>query len=424
MQNMCIVGLQWGDEGKGKIVDALSADFDLVVRYQGGSNAGHTVIIEGEKFVLHLIPSGILRKGKQCVIGNGVVVDPAQLIKESDELKERGINVEENLVISDRAHVVFPYHKQIDQLQEADASGRKIGTTGRGIGPCYTDKVARVGIRIGELLDKDLFAKRLEANVEQKNRLITALYDAPPISYEEILEEYAAYAERIRPMVGDTVRLLATAGREGKRILFEGAQGALLDVDFGTYPFISSSSASACGVSSGTGVPPKLVGKVLGIMKAYCTRVGEGPFPTELSDAVGEDLRKKGGEFGATTGRPRRCGWFDAITLRHTATICGADAIALTKLDVLSGIDEIKVGVGYRSGDAVVDALLPNAGALEACEPVYESFAGWSEGISECRRFDDLPGKAQSYVRSLEKLVDVPIETISVGSARDAVIQR
>ena len=424
MQNMCIIGLQWGDEGKGKIVDALSNDFDLVVRYQGGSNAGHTVIIGDRKFVLHLIPSGILREEKRCVIGNGVVVDPAQLVSEMDELRERGIEVEKNLVVSDRAHVVFPYHKEIDRLQEADASGEKIGTTGRGIGPCYTDKTARVGIRVGELLDKDHFAQRLKTNVERKNRLIAALYDAPSINYEEILEEYSAYAERIRPMVGDTVRLLADAVRDGKRILFEGAQGALLDLDFGTYPFVTSSNASACGVSSGTGVPPKQVGKVLGIMKAYCTRVGEGPFPTELSDAVGEHLRSSGDEFGATTGRPRRCGWFDAVTLRHTATICGADAIALTKLDVLSGLDEIKAGVGYRSGNELVDRFPADTGVLDACEPVYETFPGWSEDISGCRDFDALPPNAQAYVKALEKLVNVPIETISVGNARNAIIQR
>ncbi len=423
MDNLCVVGLQWGDEGKGKIVDALAEGFDLVVRYQGGSNAGHTVIVGDEKFVLHLVPSGILRKDKLCVIGNGVVVDPAQLLAEIDGLRGRGVEVGENLAVSDRAHVVFPYHKQLDQLQER-GDGQRIGTTGRGIGPCYTDKAARVGIRVGELLDRDLFAEKLHFNIVQKNRLFQALYDAPPIDEKAVLDAYLGYAERLRPWVTDTVTLLADACADGKRILFEGAQGALLDVDFGTYPYISSSNASACGVSSGTGVPPKHVGKVLGVMKAYCTRVGEGPFPSELHDEVGERLREVGGEFGATTGRPRRCGWFDAVTLRHTATVCGADGVALTKLDVLGGLDSICVSVGYRNGQGAIDRLPANSADLEKVEPIYEQFPGWQEDISGCRRYEDLPANARAYVEALEELVRVPVETISVGSARDAVIRR
>ena len=425
MDNMCVVGLQWGDEGKGKIVDALTSEFDVVCRYQGGSNAGHTVYVNGEKFVLHLIPSGILHDGKMCVVGNGVVVDPAQLLAEIDELRGRGIRVDaSNLAISDRAHVVFPYHKVLDGLQEADASGRKIGTTGRGIGPCYTDKMSRVGIRVGELLDRDRLEPRLRANVEQKNRLFTALYDTSPLSADDILSETLDYAERLKPFVADSIDLLAKVRAEGKRILFEGAQGALLDVDFGTYPYISSSNASACGASAGTGVPPKAVGKVLGISKAYCTRVGEGPFPTELNDMIGESLRKNGGEFGATTGRPRRCGWLDAVAVRHTATVCGADGIALTKLDVLTGMDTIQIGTGYQINGKTTDRFVADTAALEQCEPVYESFPGWTEDIGACRNITDLPPNAQAYIRAIEDILGVPLETISVGTERDAVIRR
>lgn len=424
MNNMCIVGLQWGDEGKGKIVDAFCGEFDLIVRYQGGSNAGHTVVVDGEKFVLHLIPSGILHAGKLCIIGNGVVVDPASLQAEMDELSGRGINVSENLAISDRAHMVLPYHKTLDKLQESDAGGRKIGTTGRGIGPCYTDKFSRVGIRMGELLNADRFTERLRANVKQKNRVITKLYGGEPVSFEAILEEYLAYAEKLRPMIRDTVTLINQAEKAGKRILFEGAQGALLDVDFGTYPYISSSSASAAGVSAGTGIAPKSVGKVLGIVKAYCTRVGEGPFMTELDNELGASLREKGGEFGATTGRPRRCGWFDAVAVRHTAAVCGADSLALTKLDVLSGLREISIAVNYNLNGAAYDAVPADAEAVAACEPQYVSFPGWEEDITGCRRFSDLPANAQAYVNALEQHTGVPVSFIGVGCARDAVIKK
>jgi len=422
MANLCIVGLQWGDEGKGKIVDALAKDFDVVVRYQGGSNAGHTVIVDGEKFVLHLIPSGILREGKLCVIGNGVVVDPAQLLEETDALVARGIQMDGNLLVSDRAHIVFPYHKLLDQLKEA-GEGR-IGTTGRGIGPCYTDKAARVGIRMGEMLDAARFAERIRANVEEKNRLLTALYDAEPLSADGIVKEYLGYAERLRPLIGDAVALLAQCRREEKAILFEGAQGALLDVDFGTYPYVTSSSASAGGVSGGTGVPPKAVERVLGVMKAYCTRVGEGPFPSELADDVGNLLRTRGAEFGATTGRPRRCGWFDAVAVRHTVALCGADAVALTKLDVLTGIDPVRVAVRYRCGGETADHFPADARTLADVEAVYESFPGWEEDLSACRSFEELPAAARSYVQALDDLVGTPVETISVGGDRRATLRR
>lgn len=424
MDNVCVVGLQWGDEGKGKIVDALSGEFDLVVRYQGGSNAGHTVVVNGEKFVLHLLPSGILRPGKLCVIGNGVVVDPGHLLSEIDELRRRGIEVAENLAVSDRAHVVFPYHKELDRLQEADRKGRKVGTTGRGIGPCYTDKMARVGIRIGEMLNKDAFARKLQANVELKNRLFSALYGAPPIAWEEIFENYSEYAERLRTFVRDTLEVLAMAEAEGKRILFEGAQGALLDVDFGTYPYISSSNASTCGVPSGTGLPPGRVGRALGIVKAYCTRVGEGPFPTELGKDMSERLRERGEEYGATTGRPRRCGWLDMVALRHTVTVCGTDSLALTKLDVLSELECIKIAVAYRCNGREIDHVPADSDTLQECEPVYKSFPGWSGEIGACRRFSELPENAQAYVRAIEELSRVRVEAISVGKAREATVRR
>jgi len=422
MANLCIAGLQWGDEGKGKIVDALAPDFDVIVRYQGGSNAGHTVIVNGEKFVLHLVPSGVFRSGKLCVIGNGVVVDPAQLIEEIDALAAKEVEIDGNVVLSDRAHIVFPYHKLLDSLKEAGENG--IGTTGRGIGPCYTDKAARVGIRVGEMRDAERFAERIRANVEEKNRVLTALYGADPLSADAIVEEYLGYAERLRPLIGDTVALLARCRREEKAILFEGAQGALLDVEFGTYPYVTSSIASTCGVSGGTGVPPSAIGRVLGIMKAYCTRVGEGPFPTELTDDIGKLLSERGDEFGATTGRPRRCGWFDAVAVRHTAALCGADAVALTKLDVLTGIDPIRVAVGYRRGTETVKDFPADSRAVAESEAIYESFPGWKEDISACRSFEELPAAARSYVQTLEKLVGVRVETISVGGDRNATLCR
>ena len=424
MNNLCVVGLQWGDEGKGKIVDALAEEFDIVVRYQGGSNAGHTVVANGEKFVLHLIPSGILHEGKLCVVGNGVALDPAVLLQEIEELGGRGINVEGRLAVSDRAHVVFPYHKELDRLQEADTSGRKIGTTQRGIGPCYADKNARAGIRVGEMLRTDRFARKFKSAVEQKNRLIAALYGAEPLSYEHMLDEYVQYAERLRPFVCDAVEVLARAEADGKRILFEGAQGVLLDVDFGTYPYVTCSNASTAGVSAGTGMPPKAVSRVMGITKAYCTRVGEGPFPTELNDATGEMLRERGGEFGATTGRPRRCGWFDAVAVRYSIAVCGADAITLTKMDVLTGLEQISAAVAYRCDGQELKRFPADTEALEECLPIYESFPGWKEDISGCRKFSDLPSNARKFVGALEGILNVRVDGISVGSAREAVVKR
>lgn len=424
MNNLCVIGLQWGDEGKGKIVDVLTEGFDVVVRFQGGSNAGHTVVVNGEKFVLHLIPSGILHEGKLCVIGNGVAVDPPLLLREIEELGRQGIRVEGNLAVSDRAHVVFPYHKELDRLEEADAGRRKIGTTGRGIGPCYADKNSRAGIRVGEMLRKDGFARKLDLCVAKKNRLMTMLYGAEPLSYQSMLNEYLDYAERLRPYVRDTLAMLSTAEADGKRILFEGAQGTLLDVDFGTYPYITCSNASTAGISAGAGVPPRMVGEVIGITKAYCTRVGEGPFPTELDNALGQTLRERGGEFGATTGRPRRCGWLDAVALRHSIAVCGVDEITVTKLDVLSGLESVSVAVSYQSNDQELKRFPADAETLQECQPVYESFPGWKEDLSGCRRFSDLPANAQRYVSAIENILDVHVDSISVGSERDALVRR
>jgi len=422
MDNLCVVGLQWGDEGKGKIVDAVAEEFDIIVRYQGGSNAGHTVVVDGDKFVLHLIPSGILHPGKLCVIGNGVVVDPGTLLAEVTELRRRGVHVGENLAVSGRAHVVLPYHKLLDRLDER--KGRKIGTTGRGIGPCYADKMSRTGIRMVELLHPETFRERLRVNVEQKNRILQLLHGQQPLSFENVLDEYLGYARELRDLVKDTVTLLNRACREGKRILFEGAQGALLDVDFGTYPYISCSNASASGAATGTGLPPKAISRVLGIMKAYCTRVGEGPFMTELDDPIGGLLRERGGEYGATTGRPRRCGWFDAVAVRHAATLCGADSLALTKLDVLTGLKDIRIAVNYQLNGKRIDVLPADCRLLSGCTPVYRSYPGWEEDISRCRHFEALPPQARAYVRALEEEVGVPINFISVGQDRNAVIRR
>jgi len=423
MANMCVVGLQWGDEGKGKIIDILARGFDVVARYQGGSNAGHTVVIGKDKFVLHLIPSGILHEGKTCVIGNGVAVDPVLLLQEIDELRQRGVRVADNLFVSDRAHVVMPYHKALDQLwDQARADGKKIGSTGRGIGPCYTDKMSRSGVRMADLYDPAVFHEKLELNLEQKNGILAGA-QGQPLSLGTIQKEYLGYAERLKPHVCDTVELMAGFLRTGKRILFEGAQGSLLDVDFGTYPYVTSSTATACGVSPGLGVPPRHVGHILGVMKAYATRVGGGPFPTELTDRIGEDLRTRGGEFGATTGRPRRCGWFDAVAVRYAAMVNGVDTIALTKLDVLGGEKRIKVCVGYKIGGEVTRRFPANTALLDRVEPAYEEFEGWGEDLSGITRFSDLPKAAQSYVRSIEDVIGLRIEMVSVGKDRAQVIR-
>jgi len=423
MANMCVVGLQWGDEGKGKIIDLCTEEFDVIVRYQGGNNAGHTVVVGNDKFVLHLVPSGVLHEGKLNVIGNGVVFDPPEFLQEVEGLRERGIEIGENLKVSDRTHVVLPYHKVLDRLREKSLGGKEIGTTGRGIGPCYTDKMARCGFRLAELLDPPHFREKLKWVVEEKNAEITSRYGADPVSYEEIADSCAVHAEALRPFVTDTITLLAEKIREEASILFEGAQGSLLDVDFGTYPFVSSSNASSCGVAAGAGVPAKAVGKILGIMKAYATRVGAGPFPTELTGALGEALREKGGEFGATTGRPRRCGWFDAVAVKHAATLNGVDSVALMKLDVLSGQETLRIGTGYQLNGECFSHFPANTALLDEVEPQYVEVPGWEDDITSARTLSDLPSGAAAYVRALEDAVGLKIEMVSVGSERGQTIR-
>ncbi|MDQ1272186.1 MAG: adenylosuccinate synthase [Planctomycetota bacterium] len=420
--NTCLVGLQWGDEGKGKIVDILTESFDIIVRYQGGSNAGHTVIVNGEKFVLHLIPSGILRKNKFCVIGSGVALDPHQLLEEIDELRKKNIEVGDNLRISEIAHLVFPYHKKLDELSESEKGDEKIGTTRRGIGPCYTDKMARTGIRVADLYHPEYFKQRLKKVVEEKNKIFVRLYDAEALSWKDIYDAYCEYAEQIRPFVCNTVVFMDEAIKARKKILFEGAQGSLLDVDFGTYPFITSSSVTAGGAAVGTGISPRQIHKVLGIMKSYTTRVGSGPFPSELNDALGEYLRKKGGEYGATTGRPRRCGWFDAVSVKHAIMVNGADSAVLTKLDVLDEQKTIKICVGYKFGDKVYDLFPVDLAARAECQPVYKEVPGWQKDTSRMRDIRDIPSQAKSYINTLEKILGIKVQMLSVGPDRGQVV--
>jgi adenylosuccinate synthase len=417
----CVVGVQWGDEGKGKIVDILSHKADVVVRFQGGGNAGHTVVVDGEKHVLHLIPAGILHKST-CVIANGVVVDLIQLLEEMEELKKRGVKVDGRLFLSDRAHVVMPYHKWLDKYFEAGK--QKIGTTQRGIGPCYADKAARKGIRVADLYNEPLFKDRVLAFTEEKNKILAALYEAPALDPHRILEEYRGYAARLKPLVVDAVELVNRAIDRGKRVLFEGAQGSLLDIDFGTYPFVTSSNSDACGISAGTGVPPKKIGTIMGVAKAYCTRVGEGPFPTELVDSLGDKIREVGGEYGATTGRPRRCGWFDGVTSRHAVQINGIDELAITKLDVLSGLDEIRFAVAYKHNGTTTEQMPSETEVLAKCAPVYKIFRGWKGDLSKVRRFDELPPAAKTYLNFVERFLKVKVTMVSVGKDREKTIVR
>jgi adenylosuccinate synthase len=417
-KHLCVVGVQWGDEGKGKIVDLLTANFDLVVRYQGGANAGHTVKAGDQEFVFHLLPSGMLQEGTTCVIGNGVVLDPRALIEELDQLKAKGIDREEALWISERAHVVLPYHRLIDAAREE--AGR-IGTTLRGIGPCYTDKAARRGIRMIDLIEPSRFRLLLRRNIDEKNAELVQLYGREPLDYEAVHEEYRAYADRLRPRVRDISVLLAEEERAGKRIIFEGAQGALLDLDLGTYPYVTSSNTSFLGLGSGTGFSPRKVGTVLGVAKGYSTRVGEGPFATELKDATGELLRSRGAEFGATTGRPRRCGWLDLVALRYSIRFGDIDALAITKLDVLDDLSEIQMATHYREGGELCDRFPTRADEIPV--PVYRTFAGWKTSIAGCRRFADLPGAARAYLQAIADGARCPIAMVSVGKERSATIR-
>jgi adenylosuccinate synthase len=418
--NFAILGAQWGDEGKGKIVDLLTPNFSIVARYQGGHNAGHTVYVNGAKFILRLIPSGILHPGITCVIGNGVVVDPQALFSEIDELEKNGIQTRDRIVISDKAHLILPYHRDLDLLSEARRGERKIGTTSRGIGPAYEDKIARRGIRVGDLVDPKGLEANVRDNVTARNRLV----QDTTMDWRPVLDQLLKHADRIRPMIRDVSVMLAAACKAGKAIMFEGAQGTLLDIDHGTYPYVTSSNASIGGVCTGLGIPPKAIGRVIGVAKAYATRVGEGPFPTELFGEMGNRLRETGSEYGAVTGRPRRCGWYDAVALRYAARINGLDGLALTKLDVLDGLERIEICTAYRCGDRTLTDFPSDLNQLARCEPVYESMPGWSQPTKGVRRFDQLPAAARAYVAKLEEVSGVRAAIISTGSERDDTIIR
>ena len=419
MSSVVVVGTQWGDEGKGKITDFLSEKAEYVARYQGGDNAGHTIQFGGETYKLHLIPSGIFSPEKLCIIGNGVVVNPKSLVTELAYLHERNITTD-NLRISDRAHVILPYHIELDRLQEEAKGDKKIGTTIKGIGPAYMDKAARVGIRIADLLDREVFEERLRINLEDKNRQFTKLYDANPMNFEEIFEEYYEYGQQIKQYVCDTSVLLNDALDNGKRVLFEGAQGVMLDIDQGTYPFVTSSNPLAGGVTIGSGVGPSKVTKVVGVCKAYTSRVGDGPFPTELFDEIGSRIREVGREYGTTTGRPRRVGWFDSVVMRHSKRVSGITNLCLNSVDVLTGLETVKICVAYRKSNGEEISHYPaSLVELGQCEPVYEELPGWTEDITGCRTLDELPIEAQNYVRRVSELVGVKISTFSVGPDRN-----
>ncbi len=426
MANMTIFGGQWGDEGKGKIVDLLSSEVSYIVRYQGGNNAGHTVIVDDKKYILHIIPSGILHPNKVCVIGNGVVLDPKVFLNELSGLAKQGIDIsKDRLLISPKAHLIMPYHCQIDMAREGQLSDKnKIGTTGRGIGPCYEDKMARVGVRVGDLAEPELLKIKIEAALKEKNILFKSLYQVEPLNAEEIYNEMLLLAPKILPYVADTTSILLKACENGENILFEGAQGIMLDIDHGTYPFVTSSNTVSTNAAVGTGIPSARIEKHLAIVKAYTTRVGTGPFPTELNDSVGDYLRKTGDEFGATTGRPRRCGWFDAAVLRETNRLCAPTSIALTKLDVLGGLDEVKICVAYEYDKQKIDFPPQVSNALDKVKPIYETLPGWSEDISTCKNFDDLPKNTQNYVNRIEELIGVKAQYISVGPDRNQTIKR
>jgi len=415
-----IVGAQWGDEGKGKIVDHLSEKVDIVARYQGGANAGHTVVIGDQHYVLHLIPSGIFHNHVTSVIGNGVVIDPYALMDEIAKLRNLKIEVSGRLLISQNAHLIMPYHKLLDTIREQSTD--KIGTTGRGIGPAYIDKSMRVGIRIIDLLDRDIFAAKLRHNIIEKNQILKNIYGNPEFDIDQMIAEYQEFDSQIKEYVTDTTLYLNNALKDGKRILAEGAQGALLDIDHGTYPYVTSSNPTSGGACTGLGIPPTSVTSVLGVIKAYTTRVGNGPFPTELANEIGENIRKTGGEYGATTGRPRRCGWFDAVAARYSAMVNGISQFAVTKLDVLDEFDEIKICIGYKLKDKILKSFPTDIHSLESLEPIYESFTGWNASTTSIRSYADLPVKAQAYIKAIESTTGRKIQIISVGARRDQTI--
>jgi len=417
MKVTVLVGSQWGDEGKGKIVDLLSEKYDIVTRYQGGANAGHTVVIADRQYILHLIPSGILRENVICVIGNGVVIDPTALLEEITLLEKNNIKVDGRLFISQNAHLIMPYHKLLDTISESGEN--KIGTTGRGIGPCYIDKYARKGIKIVDLLNRKSLEEKIRKNLEEKNNLLKKVYEHEELDVEEIIKQYLEFDKTIDKYIKDVPSFLNQSISEGKSILLEGAQGALLDVDFGTYPFVTSSSPTSGGACTGTGIPPNKITDVIGIVKAYTTRVGNGPFPSELLDEDGNKLRETGAEYGATTGRPRRCGWFDAFLVRYSVMINGINSVAITKLDVLSKMDEIKVCTGYSINGKTLKTFPTDADRLSNVKPIYKTLQGWKADISNCRNFSELPEKTKEYLNFISDSAGIKIDIVSVGPKRN-----
>ena len=421
MSAVVVIGTQWGDEGKGKIVDFLAEKADVVVRYQGGNNAGHTVVVGGNEFKLHLLPSGILYKGKTCVIGNGVVVDPAVMLRELKGMEDKGIDTS-GLKLSNRAHVIMPYHRLLDEVEEESRGDHKIGTTKRGIGPCYGDKNARSGIRVVDLMDEEEFSAKLARNLEAKNRLLKQVYGVDGFDYALVREEYLAYADQLRPYVADTSVVLHDALQGGQKVLFEGAQATLLDLDHGTYPYVTSSHPIAGGACIGAGVGPKNLSKIIGVVKAYSTRVGEGPFPTELHDETGHRIREVGREYGTTTGRPRRCGWLDAAVVRYAGIVSGIDYMAITRLDILDGIRQLRICTGYKYQGEIIKEFPASLKVLGQVEPVYEDLPGWEETISGLTSYDALPVNCRRYVERLSEVTGIPIGIVSVGPRRDQTI--
>lgn len=423
MRNVVIVGAQWGDEGKGKVVDILTEKADLVVRFQGGNNAGHTLVVGGEKYALHLIPSGILHPGKTGLIAGGVVIDPDVLIREIDELSGRGIKISpDNLMISERAHIIMPYHQALDQAREGHKGADKIGTTGRGIGPAYEDKAARIGLRMGDLRDLGFFREKAESAMVEKNHLLAGLYGGDPVSPDGLTASARTWADRLGPYLGDTRRRLQQALARDDKILFEGAQGVHLDLDHGTYPFVTSSNPVAGSVTVGAGMAPGRIGGVLALVKAYSTRVGAGPFPTELHDETGAYLREKGAEFGTTTGRPRRCGWLDAVVVKTSVELCGVDHLAVTKLDVLSGLPELKIATHYLLNGEKIDWIPADFREVERCRPVYETWPGFDGDLTGAKKLEDLPSAARRYLDRLSELCAAPLGLVSVGPDREETI--
>ena len=424
MSAFIVLGAQWGDEGKGKMTDYLAEEANVVVRFQGGNNAGHTVVVGDNEYKLHLIPSGILYEDKLNVIGNGVVVDPKALFEEIDYLEGVGVKVTpEKLIISDRAQLIMPYHKTLDILKEKARGKNDIGTTGKGIGPCYTDKFERCGIRVCDLMHEDVFAEKLKENVEMKNEYITKILDGEALNFDEILKEYLEFAKKLKPFVQDTSVRVYNDIKADKVVLFEGAQGMLLDIDYGTYPYVTSSNTTAGGVSSGVGIGPNMITNAVGITKAYTTRVGKGPFPTELLDETGDWIREKGHEYGVTTGRSRRCGWLDLVIVKTAARVSGLTSLAVTKIDTLAGLEKIKVCVGYKFNDTVIDYFPASLEDLAKCEPIYEEFDGWDDSVADVRSYDELPDNVKNYLARISEFTDTKISIVGVGPKRDQTMR-